>query len=84
MMDFEALEAPENVKLLNLIPEDVLNKVPEDKEKEFKRSVILYFYRERTELLREIDAHFEVPHDLAEKAEKEIRRFAEQIRDRKA
>ena len=84
MMDFEALEAPENVKLLNLIPEDVLSKVPEDKEKEFKRSVSLYFYRERTELLREIDAHFEVPHDLAEKAEEEIRRFAEQIRNRKA
>lgn len=84
MMDFEALEAPENVKLLKLIPEDVLSEVPEDKEKEFKRSVILFFYRERTELLREIDAHFEVPQELAEKAEAEIRRFAEQIRDRKA
>ena len=84
MMDFEALEAPENVKLLKLIPEDVLSKVPEDKEKEFKRSVILYFYRERTELLREIDAHFEVPQALAEKAEAEIRRFAEQIKAKKA
>ncbi|MGN0962328.1 MAG: hypothetical protein ACI4PP_01975 [Clostridia bacterium] len=84
MMDFEALEAPENVKLLKLIPEDVLSEVPEDKEKEFKRSVILYFYRERTELLHKIDAHFEVPQELAEKAEAEIRRFAEQIKAKKA
>ena len=84
MMDFEALEAPENVKLLKLIPEDVLSEVPEDKKREFKRSVILFFYRERTELLREIDAHFEVPQELAEKAEAEIRRFAEQIKAKKA
>ena len=84
MMDFEALEAPENVKLFKLIPEDVLSEVPEDKKREFKRSVILYFYRQRTELLREIDAHFEVPQELAEKAGAEIRCFAEQIKAKKA
>ena len=72
-----------NQNILNLIPKDVLDDVPEHKTDEFRRGVLLYLSKETPELYQEAERAQKLSEELCLQLVGQIRKFAELVKAKK-
>lgn len=72
-----------NQKILNAIPKDVLDDVPEHKTDEFRRGVLLYLSKETPELYQKAENAGELSEELCQQLAQQIRKFAELVKAKK-
>ena len=72
-----------NQKILNAIPKDVLDDVPEHKTDEFHSGVLLYLSKETPELYQKAEKAGELSEELCQQLAQQIRKFAELVKAKK-
>lgn len=74
---------PENQRILNAIPKDIMDDVPEHKKDEFRRGVLLYLSKEVPELYQKAVNEGELSEENDLQLAQQIRRFAELVKEKK-
>lgn len=69
--------------ILDAIPKDVLDDVPEHKTDEFRRGVLLYLSKETPELYQKAESTGELSEELCQQLAQQIRKFAELVKAKK-
>ncbi len=72
-----------NQNILNAIPKDVLDDVPEHKTDEFHRGVLLYLSKETPELYQKAETTEDLSEKLHQQFAEQIRKFAEFVKAKK-
>lgn len=74
---------PENQRILNAIPKDIMDDVPEHKKDEFRRGVLLYLSKEVPEFYQKVENAEEFSEETNQQLAQQIRRFAEFVKEKK-